>query len=88
MYCLAVHDTLMGILPTPTIFGLIVLRCANTDAAGLVIKETPFERQRIYEFARFAAQCGGSCFQVVFYCITELRAHVTIVEVSIYLEKG
>ena len=41
MYCLAVHDTLMGILPTPTIFGLIVLRCANTDAAGLVIKETP-----------------------------------------------
>ena len=43
---------LMAILPTPTIFGLIVVSCANTNAAGPAIKETPFQRERLYELAR------------------------------------
>lgn len=65
--------TLMGILPTPTIFGLVVVSYANTNAAGLAIVETPFERQRLYELARSVAHCGGSCFRVVPYCITDFE---------------
>ena len=52
--------TLIGISPTPKTFGLTLMSHANTNAAGLAIKETPSERQRLYEPATTAAPCGGS----------------------------